>query len=104
MKNKTFGQKLIDGLNSAKKYEAGKISLNTSSLALPDKPKVFKQSEVKKIREKLNLSQPVMARYLGVSDNAVKSWEQGGSRPSGSALRLLQIAKDHPEDFFKLIS
>ncbi len=47
--------------------------------------------EIKAIREKEHVSQPVFARYLNVSRNLVSDWERGVKRPGGPALRLLAI-------------
>lgn len=49
--------------------------------------------EIKAIREKEAVSQPVFARYLNVSKNLVSDWERGAKRPGGPALRLLTIVK-----------
>lgn len=49
--------------------------------------------EIKAIREKAAVSQPVFARYLNVSKNLVSEWERGMKRPGGPALRLLEIVR-----------
>ena len=49
--------------------------------------------EIKAIREREHLSQPVFARYLNVSKNLVSDWERGVKKPGGPALRLLSIVK-----------
>ncbi|MDL2290494.1 DNA-binding transcriptional regulator [Desulfovibrio sp. OttesenSCG-928-F20] len=49
--------------------------------------------EIRAIREKEKLSQPVFARYLNVSKNLVSDWERGVKKPGGPALRLLSIVK-----------
>lgn len=46
---------------------------------------------------KLNLNQRDFASAVNVRDKTVKAWEQGVKPPSGSALRLLEIAETHPE-------
>lgn len=103
-KKKTLGQELIEALKEANQYHDGKISLRTQTIELPDEPEELSHREIKEIRESLNLSQPVFAIFLGVTDKAVKSWERkDGSRPNGCALRLMEIAKKHPEAFFELI-
>lgn len=48
-------------------------------------------ADIKAIREKVAVSQPVFARYLNVSSNLVSEWERGMKRPGGPALRLLAI-------------
>jgi putative transcriptional regulator len=47
--------------------------------------------EIRAIREREHLSQPVFARYLNVSKNLVSDWERGVKKPGGPALRLLAL-------------
>ncbi len=49
--------------------------------------------EIRAIREREAVSQPVFARYLNVSKNLVSEWERGAKRPGGPALRLLTVVK-----------
>lgn len=49
--------------------------------------------EIRAIREREQVSQPVFARYLNVSKNLVSDWERGVKRPGGPALRLLSIIR-----------
>ena len=52
--------------------------------------------QLRAIRAKLQMSQRVFASALNVSDRTVQAWERGARRPDGSALRLLEIADEHP--------
>src|ERR1700722_1125428 len=47
--------------------------------------------EERRIRAATRMSQPVFARLLGVEKSAVAQWERGAKRPSGPALRLLEV-------------
>ena len=47
--------------------------------------------EIKEIRAREHISQPVFARYLNVSKNLVSDWERGIKKPGGPALRLLTV-------------
>lgn len=47
--------------------------------------------EIRALRERERVSQPVFAAYLNVSRNLVSDWERGVKRPGGPALRLLSI-------------
>ncbi len=47
--------------------------------------------QIRAIREREHVSQPVFAAYLNVSRNLVSDWERGVKRPGGPALRLLSI-------------
>ena len=49
--------------------------------------------EIKALREREHVSQPVFARHLNVSKNLVSDWERGVKRPGGPALRLLTIVQ-----------
>jgi putative transcriptional regulator len=102
--NKSVGKQLIEALKEANQFHQGQINLRTEDFEMPDEPKALSSKQIKKIRETLNVSQPVFAKFLGVSDKAVKAWERGGSKPNGCALRLLEIAMKHPKDFFQLIA
>lgn len=53
----------------------------------------FLPEEIKAIRERERVSQPVFARYLNVSKNLVSDWERGAKRPGGPALRLLTVVR-----------
>jgi putative transcriptional regulator len=48
-------------------------------------------AEIRALREREHVSQPVFAAYLNVSRNLVSDWERGVKRPGGPALRLLSI-------------
>lgn len=54
----------------------------------------MKPTEIRAIREREHLSQPVFARYLNVSKNLLSDWERGVKKPSGAALRLLTIVQE----------
>lgn len=47
--------------------------------------------DIKAIRQREHISQPVFARYLNVSKNLVSDWERGIKKPGGPALRLLTL-------------
>ncbi|PSC03232.1 transcriptional regulator [Alsobacter soli] len=49
--------------------------------------------EIRALREREQVSQPVFARYLNVSKNLVSDWERGVKKPGGPALRLLSVVK-----------
>ncbi len=52
---------------------------------------VLAPEEIKAIRARERISQPVFARYLNVSKNLVSDWERGVKKPGGPALRLLTV-------------
>lgn len=60
--------------------------------------KDLQPTEIKALREKLNVSQPVFARYLNTSVSTVQKWESGAKRPGGMSLQLLSIVQKHGLD------
>lgn len=58
-------------------------------------PPEIQPAQIKRLREKNHVSQPVFARYLNTSESTVKQWETGAKRPSGIALKLLAIVQKH---------
>jgi putative transcriptional regulator len=58
-------------------------------------PAALEPHRVKQIRESQKVSQPVFARYLNTSESTVEKWETGVKRPSGMALKLLDIVQKH---------
>ena len=55
----------------------------------------LKPLQIKKIRERVKVSQPIFAMYLNTSQSTVQKWEAGTKKPSGMALKLLDIVNKH---------
>jgi putative transcriptional regulator len=79
-------------------YKVGAISKATmrefdeSCLTAPPR---MDPKRIKRIREKQKVSQPVFARYLNTSESTIEKWESGAKKPSGMALKLLDIVEKH---------
>ena len=58
-------------------------------------PTAFAPADIKQLRERNHVSQPVFARYLNTSESTVEKWEAGTKKPSGVALKLLSIVQKH---------
>ena len=58
-------------------------------------PAALEPRRIKRIRENQHVSQPVFARYLNTSESTVEKWETGAKKPSGMALKLLDIVQKH---------
>lgn len=54
----------------------------------------LRPKEIKRIREREQVSQSVFANYLNVTPGLVSKWERGDKRPSGASLKLLTLVKD----------
>lgn len=64
---------------------------------VPDPPEAMTPRDVVALRTSLGMTQAVFSRYLNVSIQAIRAWEQGRNAIPGLALRLLQLVRIHPE-------
>jgi putative transcriptional regulator len=89
--NENVFSSIMSGLKQAVDYSKGNlkgIRRRVVTIApLPD----YKAKTIRAIRNKLNLSQSLFAEALGVSIKTVEAWESGKHRPSGPAMRMLQL-------------
>jgi putative transcriptional regulator len=53
----------------------------------------FGRNEIRSIRERSRVSQAVFARLLNTSLSTVQKWEIGLKRPTGTALKLLNLVQ-----------
>jgi putative transcriptional regulator len=60
----------------------------------PPPVRAFSAADIKRLRERLNFSQPVFAHLLHTTASTVRKWEQGDTRPAGPALKLLNVIAD----------
>ena len=81
-------QELIKSIDQAREIRKGKRK--------PSRVFKFAPMEVKKIRDKLHVSQPEFALMIGVSVATLRNWEQGRTVPEGAARALLKVAAKKP--------
>lgn len=78
-------------------YDIGLVDTKTMRtfdvMCLPPVRKLT-PSEIKQIRLKEKMSQPVFAEYLNASPSTIKKWETGEKHPTGPVLKLLNIIAD----------
>lgn len=70
--------------------------LTIRNYTVPSAPSVCRPGDVKRVREQLGASQAVLARFLGVNVNTVRSWEQGKRLPQPIACRFLAEIDSDP--------
>ena len=100
MKKRKYKSDAFEAIHSSASalYKVGAISkdtmrsFDTSCLAAPES---LKPRQIKRLRERNHVSQPVFARYLNTSESTVEKWETGAKRPSGVALKLLAVVQKH---------
>jgi len=63
----------------------------------------FKPADIRRIRDRLKMSQSEFALMIGVSVATLQNWEQGRRRPEGPARALLKIAAENPKAVIKAL-
>jgi putative transcriptional regulator len=99
-KNRKFKSDAYEAMHSAVSgmYRAGtidKATMRDFDASCLSVPAPIEPNQIKKLRERHRVSQPVFARYLNTSESTVEKWETGVKRPSGMALKLLAIVEKH---------
>ena len=91
MKRKTLTRTLVD---TAKQLNFSKVTVDRlEALDIPE-VKILSAKQIRALRESMNASQGVFARYLNVNPSTVQKWEQGSVRPQNAALKLLNLIND----------
>ncbi|NPV51916.1 MAG: type II toxin-antitoxin system MqsA family antitoxin [Firmicutes bacterium] len=85
------------GLQQAVDCKAQKlVKAGTKKITVAPLPQ-YSPTEIKAIRNSLELTQLVFSNILGVSIKTVEAWESGKNTPQGPALRMMDMLKKNPE-------
>lgn len=74
--------------------EAGKIR---KGLVKPSRTFRYRPVDIKRIRNRLHVSQSQFSLMIGVSRSTLQNWEQGRREPEGPAKALLRVVDKNPE-------
>ena len=88
MKKELFAE-LVESIE-----EAGKIR---KGLAKPSRVFRYRPLDIKRIRNRLHVSQAQFSLMIGVSKSPLQNWEQGRRQPEGPAKALLRIVDKRPQ-------
>lgn len=85
-------ESLRDDLSVLHKAGAvSKVTMRKFDAICPPPVQEFDAADIKRLRETLKFSQPVFALHLHTTASTVRKWEQGETRPTGPALKLLNV-------------
>lgn len=87
---------LTEGFDALKSQREGKLTLRTFKVESKPAP-VLSPQEVVSVRERLNLSRPVFARYLRTNPRTLENWEQGRAKPNAQAALLIRMVAQYPD-------
>lgn len=71
-----------------------KVTMREFDALCPPRVRELTASDIRRLREDLNFSQPVFALHLHTSASTIRKWEQGETHPTGPALKLLNVIAD----------
>lgn len=97
---------IMEGLNDLLEYTKGdKTKARSKIVTVPDvKPlKLYTNQDIKTLRANNHMTQKVFAELLGVTPKAVQAWEKGTNKPTGSAIRLLQLLEEDSKNVLDTI-
>jgi putative transcriptional regulator len=94
------GSEIVEALEEVKKALNSNEPLNehftVHTYRVNVSAREYGPGEVKAVRELLELSQPLFARFLGVDAETVRSWEKGIRTPSKVARRFMDEISANP--------
>ena len=90
-------EELVRSIEQVRDAVTGCRKLTLRTTKLPKPAPALTPKDVARIRARLKVSQPVFAAMLNVPVVTAISWEKGRRQPSGTALQLLEIAREHSE-------
>ncbi|KKL67005.1 hypothetical protein LCGC14_2139300 [marine sediment metagenome] len=87
------------------RVDSGRNAIRTArNYRVSSHPDEMSYTAIKRFRENtLGVSQKLFASLLNVAVQTVHAWEQNRCKPSGSVLRLLQMAQENPDQLEDLI-
>ena len=97
-KHPTVGKRIIEGLEQAVAWTRG--NNNRAQVTLVHVPDV----DIRKVRQKMGLSQAQFATKFGLPPATLRNWEQGRARPDAPTRVLLAVIAKHPEAVEEVLS
>ena len=101
MKKRNLFAEISEGFDALSEARAGKQTLRTHEVPFLPAPDVT-ADELLALREQLNLSRPVFARYLRTNPRTLENWEQGRVKPNAQAALLIRLVERFPDTVERL--
>lgn len=101
MNKRNLLAELSEGFEALANERTGKQTLRTHTVEFKDAP-VVTSAELCALRERLQLSRPVLARYLRTNQRTLENWEQGRAKPNAQAALLIRLVEKYPDTMERL--
>ncbi len=92
---------LISGVAAMKQHRTGKVTLRMHRPEVVTLPKVTSDL-IRRVRERLGLSQGLFADMLHVNPRTLANWEQRRSKPNDQAAALILMVQKFPDTLIRL--
>jgi putative transcriptional regulator len=100
------GPLILQGTHEARDHKRGrragaritrsKVTVRGVEVVAPPR---YRDVDIRRVRQRLSLSQAVFAKLIGASVSTVRAWERGAREPSDMARRLIELADREPGVF-----
>ncbi|HVP32788.1 MAG TPA: hypothetical protein VMT09_03990 [Steroidobacteraceae bacterium] len=100
-KKRDLYDELLEGFDALAEQRAGKRTLRTHALKVKPAPKITAR-ELAKVRQDMNLSRGLFARYLRTNVRTLENWEQGRAKPNAQAALLIRMVQRFPDTVRRL--
>ena len=94
MKKELFAE-LVESIEEAGKIRKGVLK--------PSRVFRYRPVDIKRIRNRLHVSQSQFSLMIGVSKSTLQNWEQGRREPDGPAKALLRVVDKQPQAVLKAL-
>ena len=101
MTRRNLFAEITEGIDALAQERTGKRTLRTHEVEARPAPEVT-AAELIALRERLNLSRPVLARYLRTNPRTLENWVQGRARPNAQAALLIRLVERYPDTVERL--
>jgi putative transcriptional regulator len=101
MTKRNLFAELTEGVESLAEERQGKVTLRSHSVIQQPTPEIS-AAELIGLRQRLNLSRSVFARYLRTNERTLENWEQGRAKPNAQAALLIRLVERFPDTVDRL--
>ena len=95
-KKRSLMAELTEGCLALADQRTGKRTLRTHVVQTKATPKMSAK-ELSALRERMNLSRALFAKYLRTNVRTLENWEQGRARPNAQAALLIRMVERYPD-------
>jgi putative transcriptional regulator len=92
---------VTEGFVALADQRTGKRTLRTHVVQTKATPKMSAK-ELSALRERMNLSRALFAKYLRTNVRTLENWEQGRARPNAQAALLIRMVERYPDTVERL--